>query len=297
MRPNLLTVPQTTHRSFDIRHEKVPFFTNPWHFHPELELNFIVNSTGTRFIGQSVERFESGEIVLLGKNLPHYWKSDFSRSQKTDSPPAEAIIVRFSDDFAGAAFFKLPETKHIEALFEQAVYGLKLHEPLRSQVAQQLYQLPEKEGFEQLMMWVGILDTIAKSKDTEVISPNYVPILTLTKNNERMSKVVAYLLENFTEPISLQEVAELGSMNEAAFCRFFKAQTGQTLNQYITDLRIRYACELLSKSKDSITQICFQVGFDNVSHFIHVFKKERGQTPFGFRQKVTGKPQKNIIVT
>ncbi|NBB22000.1 helix-turn-helix domain-containing protein [Runella sp. CRIBMP] len=292
MRPDLLTVPQTTYRSFDIRHEKLPYFTNPWHFHPELELNFIVNSTGTRFIGQSVERFESGEIVLLGKNLPHYWKNDVSLSQNTASPPAEAIIVRFPEDFAGDRFFKLPETKHIEALFERAVYGLKLLEPLRIKVAQQLHLLPEKEGFEQLMLWVGILDTIAKSKDTKVISPNYIPISTLTKNNERMNKVIAHLLEHFTEPISLQAVAELGSMQESAFCRFFKAQTGQTLNQYITNLRIRYACELLSKSRDSVTQIGFNVGFENVSHFIHIFKKVKGQTPFEFRQKVAGKPQK-----
>lgn len=222
MRPDLLTVPQTTYRSFDIRHEKLPYFTNPWHFHPELELNFIVNSTGTRFIGQSVERFESGEIVLLGKNLPHYWKNDVSLSQKTATPSAEAIIVRFAEDFAGDRFFKLPETKHIEALFERAVYGLKLLEPLSFKVAQQLHLLPEKEGFEQLMMWVGILDTIAQSKDTKVISPNYIPISTLTKNNERMNKVIAHLLEHFTEPISLKAVAELGSMHESAFCRFLK---------------------------------------------------------------------------
>ncbi|AXE21861.1 hypothetical protein DR864_28765 (plasmid) [Runella rosea] len=289
MRPDRLTVPQTDYRSFDIRHEQVPYFTNPWHFHPELELNYIVESTGTRFIGQSVERFESGEIVLLGKNLPHYWKNDASYYQPSTAPKAQAIILRFAEDFAGAPFFKLPETKHIEALFEKAIYGLKLLEPLRSQVAQQLHQLLEAVGFSQLMTFVGLLDTLAKSNDLAVISPNYMPISTLTKNNERMNRVVAYLLEHFTEPITLQIVAELGSMNESAFCRYFKAQTGQTLNQYITDLRIRYACELLSKSKDSITQICFQVGFENVSHFIHVFKKARHQTPFEFRQKVIGK--------
>ncbi|AEI49682.1 AraC family transcriptional regulator [Runella slithyformis] len=285
MRPNRLTVPQTTHRSFDIRHEQVPYFTHPWHYHPELELNYIVESTGTRFIGQSVERFEKGEVVLLGKNLPHYWKNDASYYQPSLLPKAQAIIVRFTEDFAGVPFFKLPETKHIDDLFEKAIHGLKLLEPLRSQVAEQLHQLLEEEGFSQLMTWVGLLDTLAKSNDVAVISPNYLPMSTLTKNNERMNRVMAYLLDHFTEPITLQVVAELGSMNESAFCRYFKAQTGQTLNQYITDLRIRYACELLSKSKDSITQICFQVGFENVSHFIHVFKKVRHQTPFEFRRK------------
>lgn len=288
MRPDRLTVPQTDYRSFDIRHERVAYFTNPWHFHPELELNFIVGSTGTRFIGQSVERFEEGEIILLGKNLPHYWKSDPEYGRNSDLPGAEAIIVRFPEEFAGAQFFKLPETKQIDSLFRKAVYGLKLLEPLRAKVAEQLFGLLEKEGFEQFMEWISLLNTIALSGDIEVISPNYVPILNLTKNSERLNRVVAFLLEHFTEPVSLAEVAELGSMNEAAFCRFFKAQTGQTLNQYITDLRIRYACELLSKGRDPITQICFQVGFENVSHFIHVFRKARRQTPLEFRRQAMG---------
>ena len=285
MRPNLLTVPQNESRSFDLRHEFVPYFTNPWHFHPELELNYVVASSGTRFVGQSVERFESGDIVLIGKNLPHYWKNDPVFYQPERSCPAQAIIVRFSEEFVGKEFFHLPETRTIHSLFERATDGLKLTEPLRTQVAEELITLTRKEGFDQLLSLLAILQKVAFSEAVEVISPHYIPSRLLTKNNDRLSKIFAYLVEHFTEPIVLPVVASIANMNEAALCRYFKAQTNQTITQYVTDLRIRYACDLLAKGEDSVTQVCFQVGFENVSHFIQAFKKLRNQTPFEFRKR------------
>lgn len=289
MRPNRLTVPQNESRSFDLRHEHVPYFANPWHFHPELELNFVISSAGTRFIGQSVERFNGGEIVLLGKNLPHYWRNEAAYYKGESPRPAEAIVARFNDDFLGKDFFSLSETRAIRQLFERAASGLQLLEPLHSRIADQLFQLTEKEGFTQLMALLNILHDMATSPHAcTVISPDYVPSQLLIKQNERLSHVITYLIEHFTEPISLTQVAQRASMNEAAFCRYFKAQTGKTLTQYLIDLRIRYACELLSTGEDSVTQVCFQVGFDNVSHFIQAFRKQRNQTPYVFR-KQTGR--------
>lgn len=286
MRPNRLTVPQNETRSFDLRHEHVPYFVNPWHFHPELELNFVVSSAGTRFIGQSVERFDSGEIVLLGKNLPHYWRNEPDYYKIDSSPLAEAIVVRFSDDFLGKNFFTLSETRAINGLLERASCGLKLTGSLYDRIASQLYELTQKEGFVQLVALLTLLYEMAISPDDcLVISPGYVPTQLLMKQNERLSHVITYLIEHFADPVSLHQAAESASMNEAAFCRYFKAQTGKTLTQYLTDLRVQYACELLSKGEDSVTQVCYQVGFENVSHFINVFKKQRHQTPFEFRKQ------------
>ena len=286
MRPNRLTVPHNDTRCFDLRHEQVPFFANPWHFHPELELNFVVASAGTRFIGQSVDRFGSGEIVLLGKNLPHYWKNETTHYQPESPAIAEAIVARFTDDFLGDTFFTVCETKVVSQLFARASVGIQLLDPLSSRIADQLGQLTHKQGFEQLISLLTILHDIATHPEScTFISPGYVPSQTLIKQNERLSQVITYLIGHFAEPVSLQTVAELACMNEAAFCRYFKTQTGKTLTQYITDLRIQYACELLGKSDDSITQICYQVGFENVSHFIQAFKKQVNQTPFAFRKQ------------
>jgi len=286
MRLNRLTIPENRSRSFDLRHEQLSYFTNPWHFHPELELNWIISSSGARFIGDSVERFESGEIVLLGKNLPHFWKNDLDYYQHKSIQPAEAIITRFSEDFLGEKFINLPETTALQQLFQRAACGLKLLEPLRTNIADALDALIKKDGFDQLLGLLEILHEVAQSDALETISPDYVHNQLLIKHNQRLTTVIAYLMAHFTEPISMTEIAELANMNQAAFCRYFKQQTNQTITQYLTDLRIRYACELLSSDEESVTQICFQVGFENVSHFIHVFKSQRNQTPLEFRKKM-----------
>jgi AraC-like DNA-binding protein len=286
MRLNRLTIPENRSHSFDLRHEQLSYFENPWHFHPELELNWIISSSGARFIGDSVERFDSGEIVLLGKNLPHYWKNDLDYYRHKSFQPAEAIITRFSDDFLGEKFINLPETIALQQLFQRAACGLKLMEPLRGKIAGALATLVKKEGFEQLLGLLQILHELATSDALESISPNYVYNQLLIKHNQRLTTVIAYLMAHFTEPISLLEIAELANMNQAAFCRYFKQQTSQTVTQYLTDLRIRYACELLTSDEQSVTQICFQVGFENVSHFIQVFKNQRNQTPLEFRKKM-----------
>lgn len=285
MRPDRLLVPQLPHRSFDLRHEWLPFFTNPWHFHPEIELNYVVSSAGMRFIGHSIERFSGGEIVLLGSNLPHYWKNDAVYSETENALQAEAIVVRFSTNFAGEPFWELPETKPIQRLLSRAGVGLQLLDPLRADIAGQLHALVEKDGLVQLTALLHILDQIARSEAVAPISPGYVPNPQLTRQSERLSRVVGHLMQRVEAPVSLPEIAELANMNPAAFCRYFKSQTGQTLTQFVTDLRIRYACDLLTRTDGSITLISEQAGFENVSYFVQAFRKKQGVTPARFRQR------------
>lgn len=288
MRPNRLTVPQTDDRSFDVRHERLAYFTNPWHFHPELELNFVVAGTGTRFIGQRVERFEGGEIVLLGSNLPHYWKNDAAYYHPESPKQAEAIVVRFAPDFAGTGFFDLPETRAIPALFARAAGGLKLLEPLRGRVAAALHRLPGQPQFEQLVALLRLLHDVATSEAVEVVSPHFVPSPLFLKHNDRLSRIIGHLVEHFAQPLNLPDLANLAHMNPAALCRFFKTQTGQTLTQFLTDLRLRYACELLATGGESVAEVGFQAGFENPSHFIQTFRKRHRQTPSAYRRHHVG---------
>ncbi|AQG78007.1 helix-turn-helix domain-containing protein [Spirosoma montaniterrae] len=286
MRPNRLTVPQPPDASFHLRHEQSAYFTNPWHFHPELELNYIVAGTGTRFIGQSVARFGPGEILLLGSNVPHYWKSDPVHYQPNSSLLSEAIVVRFRPDFAGDSFFTLPETRAIQGLLDRAVVGLQVNEPMVASVAETLWALTEQSGFSQLMAFLTLLHELAHSTALVAVSPGYVSAQQWQKQSERMSKVIAYLHDHFTEPISLEQVAGIANMNPASFCRYFRQQTGYTLGRFVTDLRVRYAAELLISTSLSVTEVGERVGFDNVSHFVQTFRRCQQQTPFVFRQQL-----------
>ncbi|MGA0557975.1 helix-turn-helix domain-containing protein [Larkinella sp. VNQ87] len=284
-RPDRLLVPQQPNRSFDLRHERVAGFLNPWHFHPEIELNYVVSSAGMRFIGHSIERFSGGEIVLLGSNLPHYWKNDAVAGQPDRPLLAEAIIARFAPEFAGEAFWELPEIKPIQRLLQRAGVGLKLLEPLRTEVAQQLEGLLSLSGLAQLTGLLHILDRIAHSDTLAPISPGYLPEYHQNRQSERLSRVIGHLLQHVSQPVSLDEVAGLANMNPAAFCRYFKSQMGQTLTQYVTELRIRYACDLLTRTDESITVVSEQAGFENVSYFVQAFRKKQGVTPARFRQQ------------
>ncbi|GAA4435208.1 AraC family transcriptional regulator [Ravibacter arvi] len=288
--PNLLNVPVSEERSFDLRHEIVPYFANPWHFHPELELNFLVSGTGTRFIGQHAGRFDAGEIVLLGRNLPHFWKSDQAYYTGEGRLTSEAIIVRFRETFAGRDFLGLPELYHIRALMERAQGGIKLLEPLRASVARQMLSMEALDDFRQMLVLLGILQEIAISDAVEIISPEAIATnVPDKKKDKRLGKVVAYLLENLNGRVRLKEIAGLANMNEAAFCRYFKSQTGKTLTQYTLALRMDYAGNLLVNSNESVTQVCYSSGFENVSHFIQTFRRHHGLTPFEFRKRLKGK--------
>ncbi len=286
MRPNLLTVPHRPAISFDTRREQVPYFANPWHFHPELELNYILAGAGTRFIGHHVGQFWPGDIILLGSHLPHYWRCHPAYYQPENKLVAEAIVVRFAPDFLGNTFFALPETRAIQHLFDRAAEGLKIHESMTGELAGQLTQLTELSGFKQLMALLTLLQQIADMSNMITLSPRYLPSQQWQKQSDRMSQVMAYLHECFTQPIELGRIANLANMNSAAFCRYFRAQTGQTLTQFVTDLRIRYACELLTNSSASVTIIAEQVGIENVSHFAQTFRRYTQQTPLAFRQQM-----------
>ncbi len=281
--PSRLKVPVNKELSFDLRHEQVPYFTNLWHFHPEIEINFIIAGTGTRFIGQSVEQFNDGEIVLLGSNLPHYWRNSNAYYEGGNENEAEAIILRFSPQFLGTTFFSLPELSKIGVLFEKAGQGLKLTGALREEVAARLVQLTALDDFQKLMSILHLLQLIAVSNEVETISPTFISHKQIARQNERLGNVIEYLMRNFTLEVSLEKIAEIANMNAAAFCRYFKGQTGQTVMKFVTSLRINYACELLRNGSESISQICYEVGFENVSHFIQAFKKYRKQTPLEYR--------------
>lgn len=249
-------------------------------------MNYVVAGTGTRFIGQSVERFEAGEILLLGSHLPHYWKSDVAYHEPESGLIAEAIVVRFLPHFVGDMFFHLPETRSIRALLDRAAAGLKIREPLAGRVADALRNLTTLSGFGQLSGLLSILHEIAASEALTEVSPGYAAEPQWPKQSERMGRVMAYLLDQFTQPVTLEKVADLASMNPSAFCRYFRARTGQTLTGFVTDLRIRYACELLAGSDASVTVIGEQAGFDNVSHFVQTFRRHRQQTPAAYRRQM-----------
>lgn len=285
MRPILLKVTPAANASIDIRHEVAPYFCNPWHFHPEYELTLILKSAGVRFVGDNIERFAEGELTLVGPNLPHYWRNDPSFYQRRAPAGAEAIILRFSESCLGEDFFTRPEMHDIRHLLHKANRGVKIEGAGRDAVTARLKATLHLNGFRRMLEFLALLYEAATNSKHRLLASRGFSLAPDPAESERVNRVFAYLIENFTRPVHLKEVAAVAHMNDTAFCRYFRQHTGKTLIGLINEMRIGYACKLLAERELNISEICYACGFQNLSNFNRLFKTFTRLTPTEYRRR------------
>lgn len=274
--------------SFSIRNNRYPNFLKIWHYHPEFELVTILKSTGTRFIGDSIEKFNVGEIVLIGKNLPHMWLNDKEYFKENSKLEAQAIAIHFEEHFAGEAFFDMPEMNAIKKLFENAQYGIRFSGDLRP-IIKKIKNLNRLSGFNRVMAFLKILNTLANHEDYRVLSSMGFVNSFKSTGKTNLVEVYEYIIKNFKERITLEDVANIACMNPTAFSRVFKRVNRKTFSEYLNEVRIGYACKLLMEEKYSISEICFESGFNNISNFNRQFKKTTNYSPTEYIKTHLGK--------
>lgn len=243
---------------------------------------YVIKSNGTRFVGESIQPFFDGDMVLVGSNVPHFWQNDEPYFRGQEELEAEVILIQFVANFVGDAF-ALPEMMHISQLLERALHGIQFIGETRNQAAKLLWSIAGENSENKILELLQLLDLLAKSNEYQLLSDlAYKPLP--HQSSERIQSVCDYLLRNYRRPISLDEVAGVANMTEKAFCRFFKKSTQKTLVQFVTELRISYACKLLLTKEHPISEVCFESGFNNLSNFNRVFKAIMHQTPRQYQQ-------------
>lgn len=265
--------------SFRVKHTILPFMDTPWHYHPDYELIYIVKGTGKRFVGDNVENFSEGDLVLLGPNLPHVWKNDDVYLKSDPAVNAEVIVVQFKHDVFGEHFFDLPEFMEVKKILDYSARGLKISGRTYNQVIDELWSIIDTNGVNRVVGLLNILNLITNLNDLTPICSSKFKRIQHEQNSEKLNKVLEHIADNFQHTVYLDDMAELAHMSKTAFCRFFKLKTTKTFNQYLTDVRISYACELLMGTDLSITEIASLCGFNNQSFFNRQFKTLKGETP------------------
>ncbi len=278
MKLHFLNRSSAQNHSFTVTSNKYPNFLRVWHHHPELELVLVSQSTGTRFIGDSIEKFGPGDIVLIGKDLPHMWLNDDIYFQDRSDLMAEAIAIHFKDDFLGPKIFSVLEMKHIGALFERASLGIKF-EDVEPNIIARINGLPDMENFERTIGLIEILHLLAMHKEYKLLSSKGFVNSFGDGENKNMDKANAYIFKNFNTPIGSKDVAKVLKMNPSAFSRYFKRIHRKTFTKYINEIRIGYACKLLMEEKNNVTAVCYESGFNNISNFNRQFKQLTGMSP------------------
>lgn len=258
-------------------------FDPNWHFHPHYQLFLVEEGTGTRFIGDSIKPFGPGDLVFLGPNLPHLWRSDQIYFDRSSELTTRGIVVYFAEDFLGADFFEKQEMAPIRQLLNHARQGLEWTGPTRLQTAMALRQLATQPAtFDRVLSLLNLLNVLSTATDFQYLtSPGYTNTV---KPNEtdRMQLVHDYVLGHFPDELSLDRIADLAGMTSPAFCRYFKARANKTFSEFVSEVRIGHACKLLMLGKLNITQISFESGFRTLSNFNRQFKEITGQTPSAY---------------
>lgn len=267
-----------TGSSFRLIHWKSENDRYFWHYHPEYEIVFVRKGSGKLHIGEHLKNYEEGELVFIGPDLPH---TGFGYGVIGEH---EEIVVQLREDFLGEEFIQKPELQHIRKLFDRAKQGLSFQGKSRKIVAAKLQKMLTFSHFERLVELLNIFDILATTTEFSVLNAADKRFDFNHKDEDRINKVYEYVEQNYQKNIDIQAVADLANLTVPSFCRYFKKISHITYTDFVNEYRINQACRLLFENKP-IADICFEVGFNNISHFNKTFKQLKGVSPREYKAK------------
>jgi len=282
MKPILRKVDTGYNYSFSIREDIYPYLYNHWHYHPEAELTLIRKGNGMRLVGDSIEQFNDGDLILLGSNLPHMWRSDAAYFKNVPGLQVEAIAIHFKNEFWGGDFLNLPELRMIKELLNKSARGLKINGKTKAKVAAKMELALKAHGAQRIEFLLSMLDTIASSKEYIILSSAGFGKTYDLDNTEKINLIYTYTFNNFQRKITVEEAASVANLSPHSFCRYFKSRTLKTYWQFLLEVRIGYACRLLIENKQGVSKVCGMCGFNNLSNFNRQFKIVTGTTPLRY---------------
>jgi len=281
-------------QSFLLRKFDRSAFDAPYHFHPEYELTYILNGNGKRYVGSHMGDFTSGDLVLLGPNMPHCWKLEEDNEPQEQ---ASAIVVQFDGAFLGNDFFNKSELQYIKKLFQKSSCGISFNGETQTAVNKSLELLSkEKNSFRMLIGLLELLQRLASSNNYVLLDQNMSIAERSIAEQERINPVYSYLVENFRQQVSLDVAAGIANMTTNAFCKYFKKITRKTFMETIIEYRLNYAIQQLVQTDKPISDISFESGFGDVSHFYKMFKNKMHISPLNYRKKFMGSLDEEEII-
>jgi AraC-like DNA-binding protein/mannose-6-phosphate isomerase-like protein (cupin superfamily) len=266
--------------SFTLLHIDIPVASVPWHYHyhPEIELVNVVRGSGKRHVGNHISYFDSGDLVLIGSNLPH---AGFGNGAIGEH---EEIVIQFKAEFIENSLKNWPEFTEINNLFEKASQGIHFFGETEIQVKKLLSKMLEVKQFERLLLLFEVFQILAKSTEYELLNKNGIRYNFQKKDELRLKNILDFVEKNYQKNIEFKHVAELANMTIPAFSAYFKKTMSITFTDFLNEFRVNQACNLLLAGK-SVTDAGFESGFNNVTYFIKVFKTIKGDSPLVYQKK------------
>ncbi|CAM1360923.1 Transcriptional regulator, AraC family [Tenacibaculum sediminilitoris] len=272
-------IPKTQNIGLIYQEDKEQYFYDKFHQHEEIQLCVIVKGEGTLVVGDTINKYLSGDVLVIGSNLPHVFKSDASLIKESFM-----ISLFFTKDSFGKDFFLLDDFNELTPFFEKSRFGFKLLEN-REDVIDIFLSIQNSTNLNRFLGLLELLKILVRSKIVELASFVY-PKRYTDNEGKRMRDVMDFTMNNFEKNIDLYKIAEKANMTPNAFCRYFKQRTNKTYFTFLNELRIENACKLLTSDKSlSISEVAYQCGFNNLSNFNRKFKEVKSMSPSIFRRE------------
>lgn len=282
MKPYYTKVTSQYDNAITIRYDEMEVFYPHWHYHDEYELVYIHKSSGIRYVGDSINPYHAGDLVLLGSLLPHIWINQVDERKK-NRELAASTVIHFQQKFVHNDFFDLKLMKDLKDLFERSARGIRFI--CFSGIEEQLQVIQTSTSTDRMIAVINLLAQLCKHDQYEYLSSKDYHRVASRQRNDRLSRIHNYIAGHFRERIKLETLAGIAHMSPQAFCSYFKRKTGKTVFTYINSLKIGYSCKLLIETEFTIDHIAQQSGFNSTTFYNRKFKNIMQLTPKAYRKK------------
>jgi len=274
-------------QSFSIRIFQDNLEKSIWHYHNNFEISFITEGTGKRIVADSMEEFQPGDLVFIGRNLPHVWIAE-KEQRHLSGRTLEMVFLQFSNNILFPQLLALPEFKHVKKALDLSERGIQIVGQTLNEVSEIMLQLPYLNNFDRINNFFRLMDIIGKSDSNIPLASEEFMRKRFTTGNRRIALLHDYLMNHYREEIDLKRLAELVHMAEGSLCRLFKMNVGTSIFEYLNQIKVEFACKLLMDPDFGILDVCLESGFNNLSHFNRQFRKNTGVTPTEYRRQYKG---------
>jgi AraC-like DNA-binding protein len=272
-------------KAFEIKELVAPYFDVNWHFHSEYQLFVVLKGKGTRFIGDHMQNFKDGDMVLTGPDLPHLWKNDKAYHIPENRLETHGVVIYFPHNFLNNSVFQLDEFESIAGMLRKSTRGIEIKGKTNLQVRQMMLDLVPMKGVKGIVQLLKILQTIADSNECKLIADAAYINTNKESERDRMGQVYEYVMHNYQGKVSLEEAAQLSNLSVSSFSRFFKSRMNKSFTDFVTEVRISHACKLLHETDLNISEISYECGFFTLSNFNKLFKERVKKTPVEYRRE------------
>ena len=274
-------IPKGTEEAFRVQVDDLPHLYNHLHQHPEIQLTLIKESNGTLIAGDYVGPFHAGDVFVIGGNQPHVFRNDEKFFKKRSK--AVAITIFFDETTFGENFWSLEEMKSLQQFLKNSSGGFRITGRKKKLLAEKLVSIVNAKGIDRLIIFLEILKMFVSRKEMYPLAKPVIQRNIKSYDGSRLNKVIEFTFKEFQRPITLKEAAALANLTPEAFCKYFKTRTRKTYINFLNEIRVNHACRLLTEDK-SISGICYDCGFMNLSNFNRIFKKIKQVSPGEWRK-------------